>query len=152
MIYSSIIGRLGAEPIEDQTPKGKKFFTFNMASDSFENGQNVTEWVKVAVFDEALFKKTKSMKKGSQVSVHGKLKSRAYVTKDGTPRASIEIIANVLDFVGGHYGGTQASVDEKEDDPSKFDCGGKMEETKKSKPVPPKTTEAVEEVDDELPF
>ena len=150
MIYSSIIGRLGAEPIEDQTPKGKKFFTFNIASDSFENGQNVTEWVKVAVFDEALFKKTKSIKKGSQVSVHGKLKSRAYLSKDGSPKASIEVIANTVDFVGGHSGSTQSATEDKEEDPSQFDCGGKMKETK---PSPPKeTVESSSTEDDELPF
>ena len=150
MIYSNAIGRLGADASEDQTPKGKKFYTFNIASDSFENGQASTEWVRITVFDESLFKKAASIKKGSQVSVHGKFRSRAYLSKDGTPKASLEIIANAIDFVSGHSG-TTSSIESKEENPDNFDCGGKIEKPKNVKAVKVEEDISSDEVDD-LPF
>ena len=155
MVYANTIGRLGADAVEDQTPKGKKYYTFNIASDSYEGGQSVTEWIRVTVFDESLFRKVSSMKKGSQVFVNGKFKSRAYVSNDGTPKASLEMVANSIDFVGGHSGGTKSESDTV--DPDKLDCG-KMEETKAAPKRPkkietPKAVEAASSSDDEdLPF
>lgn len=152
MIYGHLIGRLGANPTSDKTPKGRDFMSFDVASDYYENGKNETQWVRVSCFNDLLFKKINFLKKGSQVFIEGKIKDRAYITKEGTPKSSIEIIANVIDFVTSGKSGETTSSTEEITPSEDFNCGGEIKPKKVETPNPPKAPNLEASNDDDLPF
>jgi single-strand DNA-binding protein len=124
MIYANILGRLGADPKEITSSKGSNFMTFDMATDSYESGNTVTQWVRVAVFNETLLKQTKVLKKGSQILVQGKLKTEAFVAKDGSPRSSIDLTADNITFVtSGIKQAENKQSENAENDAENLSCG-----------------------------
>ncbi len=85
MDYSNltITGRLGRDAEMKKTPNGKTVCEFSVATGHRETGDNVTMWVKVALWENAAEKLAPYLTKGTQVLVSGEPRVRAYTSNNG---------------------------------------------------------------------
>lgn len=100
-----LIGNLGADPEVRSLESGVKVATINIAtSESFKdrNGerQTQTEWHRVVVWRGLAEVVEKYLKKGSQVYIEGRLRTRSYEDKDGKKLYVTEIEARDLTMLG----------------------------------------------------
>ncbi|MEM9404252.1 MAG: single-stranded DNA-binding protein, partial [Pseudomonadota bacterium] len=64
-----------------------------------------TEWHKVAMFGRLAEISAEYLRKGSQVYIEGKLRTRKWQDKDGNDRWTTEVIADEMQMLGGRGGG-----------------------------------------------
>lgn len=102
------IGRLGSDPELRYTQKGDAVSNFTLAVNDYENGTDVTEWVKVTFFGKLAEVCGQYLKKGSHVYVAGKWKTRSW-EKDGQKRYSTELKGFQLEMLGGKQESAQPS-------------------------------------------
>ena len=101
-----IIGNLGGEPDVKYMPSGKAVCTISVASSESWNDketsekQEKTEWHRIVFFGGLAEIASKYLKKGSQVYVEGKLRTRKWVTREGHDRWTTEIVANQMQILG----------------------------------------------------
>lgn len=101
-----LVGRLGADPEVRTLESGTKVASVSLATserykDRNGNQQESTEWHNV-VFWRGLAEVTeKYLKKGDQVYVEGRIKTRKWTDKDGNDRYSTDIVANDMTMLGG---------------------------------------------------
>jgi len=99
-----LIGRLGKDPEVRELESGKKVANFSMAtSETFKdnqgNNQESTEWHNVVLWQALAGIAESYLKKGSQVFIEGKLKTRSW-EKDGVTRYVTEVLATNLIMLG----------------------------------------------------
>lgn len=63
-----------------------------------------TEWHRVALFNRLAEVAAEYLRKGSQVYIEGKLRTRKWQGKDGQDRYTTEIIASEMQMLGGRGG------------------------------------------------
>lgn len=100
-----LIGNLGADPEVRSLESGVKVATINVAtSESFKdrNGerQTQTEWHRVVLWRGLAEVVEKYLKKGSQVYIEGRLRTRSYEDQDGKKLYVTEIEARDLTMLG----------------------------------------------------
>jgi single-strand DNA-binding protein len=72
--------------------------------------QERTEWHKIAMFGRLAEIAAEYLRKGSQIYVEGKIRTRKWQDKtDGKDRYTTEIIADEMQMLGGRPGGAGAS-------------------------------------------
>jgi single-strand DNA-binding protein len=64
-----------------------------------------TEWHKVAMFGRLAEIAAEYLRKGSQVYIEGKLRTRKWQDKQGNDRYTTEIVADEMQMLGGRGGG-----------------------------------------------
>jgi len=64
-----------------------------------------TEWHRVAMFGRLAEIAAEYLRKGSQVYIEGKLRTRKWQDKDGNDRYTTEIVADEMQMLGGRSGG-----------------------------------------------
>jgi single-strand DNA-binding protein len=64
-----------------------------------------TEWHKVAMFNRLAEVAAEYLRKGSQVYIEGKLRTRKWQDKDGNDRWTTEVVADEMQMLGGRSGG-----------------------------------------------
>jgi single-strand DNA-binding protein len=64
-----------------------------------------TEWHKVAMFNRLAEIAAEYLRKGSQVYIEGKLRTRKWQDRDGNDRYTTEVIADEMQMLGGRGGG-----------------------------------------------
>ena len=109
-----LIGNLGADPEVRALESGVKVATINLAtSENYKdkNGerQTQTEWHRVVLWRGLAEVTEKYLRKGSQVFVEGRLRTRSYEDQDGKTRYVTEIEARDMTMLGrreGEGGGT----------------------------------------------
>ncbi|MEG9531616.1 single-stranded DNA-binding protein [Mannheimia indoligenes] len=106
-----ILGRLGSDPELRTMPNGDPTAKISVATStewtdkvSGEKKQ-ATEWHSIIAFRNLADIIGKYLKKGSQVYVEGKLRTRKWQAQDGTDRWTTEIIADQLQMLGSPNGG-----------------------------------------------
>jgi single-strand DNA-binding protein len=105
-----IMGNLGRDPEVRYAQSGKAVCTINVAVTERKDGE--TEWFRVVAFDKTAETSSQYLKKGSQVCVEGRLRTREY-EKDGEKKKSVELIADRVVFVGAKRGdGAAPSAEE----------------------------------------
>ena len=110
MIYTQVIGRLGADSELRTSKNGNQFVAMRVASNDFVNGENVTTWLNVMWSGERAVKMQEHMKKGSLVSIYGTLRTSLFTNKNGEQAISTDVFADRIDFVsGGNSGATPTS-------------------------------------------
>lgn len=114
MIYSEVIGRLGADSELKTSRNGNKFVSMRVATNDYVNNENVTTWVNVMWSGDRALKMQEHLKKGSAVSVRGVLRTSMYKTKNNEDAVSVDIFADRIDFVGGGSGSTQSNTETTE--------------------------------------
>ena len=97
-----ITGRLGKPCEERFTAAGKKVVSFSVANDIGWGDNKQTQWVNCAIFGKlAEGGLPQYLVKGTQVSVQGEVKARAYVNKSGEAVGSLDLIVRDIELMGG---------------------------------------------------
>src|SRR5713226_9269990 len=106
-----LVGNLGADPETRSMPSGMTVTNIRIAtSESWKDKasgaqQERTEWHSIALFGRLGEIAAEYLRKGSQVFVEGKLRTRKWQDKQGNDRYTTEIIADNMQMLGGRAGG-----------------------------------------------
>jgi single-strand DNA-binding protein len=112
----TIIGNLGHNPEMRYTPSGQPVTNFNVATNRRWTGsdgqqQEETIWIRVSVWGKQAEACNQYLQKGSQVFCEGRLTvdretggPRIWTDQNGNPRASYEMTAYQVKFLGGSRG------------------------------------------------
>ena len=139
-----LIGRLGKDPEIRFSGDGNAIANFSIATNETwknkeGNQQEKTDWHNIVVFGASAEKYIQPyVKKGTLVSVEGKLQTRDWEDKDGNKRYTTEVVADL-------YGGVQILGSGGGE--NSFDTSSGMNQEPAKKENLDQTTE-----DDELPF
>ncbi len=110
-----IVGNLGQDPETRYMPSGAAVTNFTVATnESWKDKQTGeqkerTEWHRVAMFNRLAEIAAEYLRKGSQVYIEGKLRTRKWQGQDGQDRYTTEIIADEMQMLGGRGGGGGSS-------------------------------------------
>jgi len=105
-----LIGHLGADPETRYMPSGSAVTNIRMATtESWKDKgtgeqQERTEWHRVAMFGRLAEIAAEYLRKGSQVYIEGRIRTRKWEDNQGNDRYSTEIIANEMQMLGGRPG------------------------------------------------
>ena len=96
-----LVGNVGKDSVVRYFDKGVAKATFPLAtSETYTNQQGETitstEWHNIVLWRALAEVAEKTIKKGSQVYIVGKIKTRSYVDKDGVNKYITEILADTL--------------------------------------------------------
>jgi single-strand DNA-binding protein len=152
-----LVGNVGKDPETRYLEGGSAVSKFSMAtSEVYRNkdGEKITttEWHNIVLWRGLAEVAEKYVKKGSQIFIEGRIKTRSYTDKDGNTRYITEIVGDNMQLLGkrsddsssnnSSYSGSQA---EKESNYSKSDSSSAADDVLKD------VSEGPEETDD-LPF
>jgi single-strand DNA-binding protein len=110
-----LVGNLGADPDTRYMPSGKAVTNIRVAtSESWKDKQTGdtqerTEWHSIVMYDKLGEIAAEYLRKGSQVYLEGKLRTRKWQDKEGKDRYTTEIIADQMQMLGSRGGGAGAS-------------------------------------------
>lgn len=109
-----VVGRVGKDPEVRATGSGKSVASFSVATDSFANGEKTTDWVPCVLFEKAADIAGKYVKKGSMVSVIGRLQTRSWDDKtSGEKKHKTEVVGSELKLLdkamSGESGGRSSA-------------------------------------------
>lgn len=101
-----IVGHLGRAPETRYTPGGKNVTDFSVAvskawTDANGDKQEKTDWYKVTTWGKLAEICQQYLDKGRQVLVEGEVSASAWTDKEGNPRATLELNAREVRFLGG---------------------------------------------------
>jgi len=106
-----VIGNLGQDPETRYMPSGSAVTNLRLATnESWKDKQTGeqkerTEWHSVAMFGKLAEIAAEYLRKGSQVYIEGKLRTRKWQDKSGNDRYTTEIVADEMQMLGGRSGG-----------------------------------------------
>jgi len=117
-----LIGNLGKDPEVRSLESGVKVASFSLATtESYKNkeGQKVeqTEWHNIVMWRGLAEVAEKYLKKGSQIFLEGKIRSRSWDDKEGNKRYTTEIIADTFTMLGSKKEGAPTPTNEPEPTP-----------------------------------
>jgi single-strand DNA-binding protein len=143
-----LVGNVGKDPVIRYFDKGVAKVTFPLAtSESYTNQQGetitTTEWHNIVLWRAMAEVAEKTVKKGSQLYIVGKIKTRSYVDKDGNNKYITEILADTFLVLDKKQGAPPAADQNKGNIPEKEQFGQDSNE-------PPATYQPTNE--DDLPF
>jgi single-strand DNA-binding protein len=138
-----LVGHLGQDPETRYMPSGGAVTNLRVATTeqwkdktSGEN-QERTEWHNVAMFGRLAEISAEYLRKGSEVYIEGRLRTRKWQDRDGNDRWTTEIIANDMQMLGGRPGSGAGSAPARAVGESSGSSG----------PMPPD-----DNLDDDIPF
>ena len=105
-----LVGNLGADPETRSMPSGMTVTNIRIAtSESWKDKasgaqQERTEWHNIALFGRLGEIAAEYLRKGSQVFIEGKLRTRKWQDKQGNDRFTTEIIADNMQMLGARGG------------------------------------------------
>lgn len=142
-----LVGRLGADPEVRTLESGTKVASIRVATserykDRNGNQQESTEWHNVVLWRGLADVTEKYLKKGDQVYVEGKIKTRKWTDKDGNDRYSTDVVADEMTMLGGASGGGGG-------DKGVMSSGGGSPQPRNQVNEP---ASSLDDIDDDLPF
>ena len=105
-----LVGNLGADPETKYLPSGDAVTNIRVATtDRWKDKasgemKEATEWHRIAFFGRLAQIAGEYLKKGSQVYVEGRIRTRKWQDKDGQDRYSTEIVADTMQMLGSRAG------------------------------------------------
>lgn len=101
-----LVGNLGKDPEVRHLENGAAVANFSIATtesykDKSGNRQDQTEWHNIVLWRGLAQIAEKYLKKGSQIYVEGKLRTRSWQDKDGNTRYTTEIVGDQMTMLGG---------------------------------------------------
>ena len=106
-----LVGNLGQDPDTKAMPSGMSVTNLRIAtSESWKDKtsgemKEQTEWHSVAMFGRLAEIAGEYLRKGSQVYLEGRLRTRTWQDKSGNDRYTTEIVANEMQMLGSRSGG-----------------------------------------------
>jgi single-strand DNA-binding protein len=114
-----LVGNLGRDPETRYSADGAAMTNISVATTSqwkdkaTGDKREETEWHRVAFFGRLAEIAGEYLRKGSQVYIEGRLRTRKWQDKDsGQDRFSTEIVADVMQMLGGRTGGGMGADEE----------------------------------------
>jgi single-strand DNA-binding protein len=141
-----IVGNVGGDPETRYMPSGSAVTNLTVATnESWKDKQTGekkerTEWHRVAMFNRLAEIAAEYLRKGSQVYIEGKLRTRKWQDKDGQDRYTTEIIADEMQMLGGRGGDFGGGGGSRSSSGGSQDSGG----------APPHP--GPDDFDDDIPF
>ncbi len=122
--YTVIIGNVGRDPEMRYTQSGVAVCDFSVAvsrrwTDKNSNEQREeTTWFRVSAWRQLAETANQYVRKGMQIMVAGRVSADAYIGQDGQPRASLNLTAVDMQFLGrrGEAEGTAGEAPTEADD------------------------------------
>jgi len=97
----SFTGTVGRDAEVRYTPSGMPVLSVTVANNVGFGDKQQTLWIRVALFGKRAEGQLQNyLKKGQQVFVSGELSQNEYKANDGTTKASLELVANIIDLIG----------------------------------------------------
>jgi len=142
-----LIGNLGSDPEVRTLEGGTKVANFSIAtSEKFKNreGNTVerTEWHNIVMWRGLAEIAEKWLKKGSQIYVEGRLRTRSWDDQNGNKKYTTEVLVDNMTMLGGATGGSGGG-----------NSGGGQQSS--SAPASNQVNEpasSLDDIDDDLPF
>lgn len=143
-----LVGNLGADPETRYMPSGDAITNIRLATtERFKdrNGeqQEHTEWHRIAFFGKLAEIAGQYLKKGSQVYVEGRIRTRKWQDKEGNDRYTTEIVADQMQMLGSRQGAGEAP-------PAERPAAGGTSAAKK--PAASSGASGFGDMDDDIPF
>ena len=91
-------GRLARDAETRYTPSGTAITNFTVANDVGYGDKKKTNWIRCAMFGQRGEKVAQYLTKGGTVVVSGELTLNEYQDKEGTHRASMEVVVREVDL------------------------------------------------------
>ena len=112
-----VVGHLGGDPEMRHLPSGAPVANFSIATTrkwkSDDGPQEKTTWFRVSVFGKQAESCNQYLAKGRLVLVEGEIDVSAYTSKGGEAKASLELRARMVKFLGSKEA-DKPHVDEEE--------------------------------------
>jgi len=114
---SIILGNLGDDPNVRYSPNGTAFANFSVATSETWRDKNTgekrerTDWHNIVIQGKLAEVAGQYLKKGSQVYIEGKMRTRKYQGNDGQDKYITEVIVGIdgkMQMLGGNGGNNQA--------------------------------------------
>jgi single-strand DNA-binding protein len=110
-----VVGHLGRDPEMRYTPSGVPVTSFSIATTrrwTNANGeqQEKTTWFRVTCWRKTAELAAQYLTKGRLVLVEGDIDASAWIDKEGSPRASLELTATAVRFLGAREGAEGAAA------------------------------------------
>ena len=143
-----LIGNLGADPETRYTASGDAVCNLRIATTESWKEKNTgekkeaTEWHRVTLFRKLAEIAGQYLKKGSQVYIEGRIRTRKWQDKDGQERYTTEIEAEEMKMLGSRQGQGEPSYGGDAPAPS---YGG-------AKPAAAAKKPSFDDMDDDIPF
>jgi single-strand DNA-binding protein len=113
-----LIGNLGRDPETRYSADGAAITNVSVATTSQWKDKGTgekreeTEWHRVAFFGRLAEVAAEYLRKGSQVYIEGKLRTRKWQDKENQERYTTEVIADVMQMLGSRQGMGAPSADD----------------------------------------
>jgi single-strand DNA-binding protein len=151
-----LIGNLGRDPETRVFPDGGSICNVTIATTrqwkdkTSGERQEETEWHRIVFRDRLAEIAGEYLRKGRQVYVEGRLKTRKYTDKDGVEKYTTEIVADEMKMLGSREGMGEGGAEGG-------GGGGGMRSAPAarpaaSKPAAQKSSTGFDDMDDDIPF
>lgn len=119
-----LVGNLGRDPETRYQADGGAITNISIATtsswkDKSGEKQEATEWHRISFFGKLAEIAGEYLKKGSQVYVEGKLRTRKWQDKDGQDKYTTEVIADAMQMLGGKPEGARQEESKPASKPAK---------------------------------
>jgi single-strand DNA-binding protein len=152
-----LIGNLGRDPETRYMPDGGAITNISIATtsqwkDKSGERQESTEWHRVAFFGRLAEIAGEYLKKGSQVYVEGRIRTRKWQDKDGQDKYTTEIIADEMKMLGSRQGAGSGDGGGAGGDYARA-SGGHASSGTAARSAPAKSAPTkFDDMDDDIPF
>ena len=142
-----LVGNLGADPETKYLPSGDAVANIRLATtDRWKDKasgemKEATEWHRIAFFGRLAEIAGEYLKKGSQVYVEGRIRTRKWQDKEGHDRYTTEIVADSMQMLGSRAGSGE---------PRPEPVGAKAAEPKAAPATKP--AGKFDDMEDDIPF
>ena len=110
-----VVGRIGRDAEMRYTPGGIPVTNFSVAvdqrwTDASGQAQEKVTWFRIVCWRKLAEVTAQYVKKGQRILVAGDIEATAWTDRDGTPRASLELTADRVRFLGDHEAGEEGKA------------------------------------------
>jgi single-strand DNA-binding protein len=137
-----VLGNLGQDPELKNLPSGSAVCSLSVATSerwkdkTTGEDKELTEWHRVSLFGRLAEIAAQYLRKGSQVYIEGRLRTRKWQDKSGADRYTTEIIADELQMLGSRGGSGD----------------GEQRRSERAEPKQQAEPKQRDEFDDDIPF
>ena len=145
-----IVGNLGKDPEVRYTTDNSAIANVSIATtDRYKDKatgeqKEITEWHRVVFFNRLAEIAGEYLKKGSQVYIEGRLRTRKWTDQSGVDKYTTEIIADQMQMLGSRSGGSGGGV--------AYDDGYGAPAAAPAPARAPAAKKPVDDLEDDIPF
>jgi single-strand DNA-binding protein len=153
-----LVGNLGRDPETRYLPEGGAVTNVSIATtDTWKDKtsgekKEATEWHRVVFFNRLAEIAGEYLKKGSQVYVEGRLRTRKWQDKEGQDKYTTEIVCDTMQMLGGRQGMGEGGGRGAERGDASPDRGGPPAEGRPAPSAAKKPAGKFDDMEDDIPF